>query len=178
MKKMSIIALLASTLTLGTPFSQTESKAGMTVAAVGQLPINGFSDNGAGLGVGGMGGLEAGMYPGLAVTVRSGYIYHFANNNITYFHQVPILGGLKFTVPQAPLYIAGELGAVLTKTDFGSTLFTPAHTASNTRFGWDAGLGSMVGPVDLRLTFNVLDASNMTNFTTIGLSVGVSTFNM
>jgi len=170
MKKLVAFGVFALVLSLGTASAQI-GQVGVGIAGVGELPIGNFADN-VGIGLGGLGDIEAGMYPGLAVTARSGYLYHFQKHDLSYYHQIPIMGGLKYSVPTTPIYVAGEMGAVLVRRDFTSTTLTPAHVDNSTTFGWDAGLGSDVGPVDLRLTFNVLNASDMTNSMTVGLSIG------
>ena len=169
MKKPIQSGFFVLALSLGVAFSG-ENKVGVNVAGTGQLPVGNMS-NVTGIGLGGLGGIEVGMYPGLALTARSGYIYHFAKSDNT-FRQIPVLGGGKFTIPNAPLYVAGELGAIFVRQDFGATTFTPKHTANSNNFGWDAGIGSVVGPTDIRLTFNVLNASDMRNSMTLVLSVG------
>ncbi len=170
MKKLTTFGIFALVLSLGTACAQM-GKVGIGIAGTGQLPVGNFSNH-VGVGIGGLGDIEAGMYPGLALTARSGYIYHFQYRDET-FSQVPVLGGAKFTLPATPIYVAGELGAVFAHTERTSgSFFTNSSTTNNTYFGWDAGVGSSAGPVDIRLTFNVLDANNMTNSMTLGLSLG------
>jgi hypothetical protein len=167
--KLGILILAASfSMALAQP-----GKVGVDIAATGQLPIGDFKP---GLGLGGLAGLEVGTFPGLALTARSGFIYHFEKDHVVYFTQVPIMGGGKFTIPLSPIYVAGELGAIITnsKKDNGGPLGNEDVTNENTNFGWDVGLGSEVGPVDLRLTFNVIDAANISDAMTLGLSVGLS----
>lgn len=173
MKTLIHSGFFVLTLSLGLAFSG-ENKVGVNIAGTGQLPVGNMADV-TGMGLGGLGGIEVGMYPGLALTARSGFIYHFdkSDNFLTYtFRQIPVLGGGKFTIPNAPLYIAGEMGVIFVRKEIGSTILTPKFTSNTSNFGWDAGIGSVVGPTDIRLTFNVLDASDMDNSMTLGLVVG------
>jgi hypothetical protein len=69
-----------------TPHVTAENKVGVNIAGTGQLPMGDMADV-TGIGVGGLGGIEVGMYPGLALTARSGYIYHFAKSDNTVYTQ-------------------------------------------------------------------------------------------
>jgi hypothetical protein len=170
MKKLVSFGVFALILSLGSASAQI-GKVGIGIAGTGQLPIGNFSDH-VGVGIGGLGDVEVGMYPGLALTARSGYLYHFEYRDET-LNQIPVLGGVKFTLPASPIYVTGELGADFAKAERTSgSFFTSSSTSHYTYFSWDAGVGSAVGPVDLRLTFDVLDASNLTNSMTLGLTLG------
>lgn len=153
----------------------SDMRLGLGVAVTGHMPLGDFRET-AGFGIGGLGGLEIGAYPGLAITARSGFIQFLEKDDLT-TTMVPIMGGAKVSLPASPIYFAGELGAVLTKVDdAGSDLIDRSDEA--THLGWSAGLGSAVGPVDLRLSYNVWDAGNMDQSATLGLTLGLTIWSL
>jgi hypothetical protein len=175
MKRTLTAALLAASLTavpaLAQDMSEPMPRFGIGVAAVGALPVGDLADW-AGMGFGGLAGIELGAYPGVAVTARSGYVQHLEkeDNTVSY---IPIMGGAKITT--GTVYLAGEIGAVMIQQEYsGSNPFE--DDVSETNLGWSAGVGSNAGPVDLRLSFNVLDAGSMDESMTISLSLGFTAF--
>jgi hypothetical protein len=162
---------LAFALSAAPVFSGPAARFGIGLAGMGQLPIGAFSEN-AGPGIGGLASLEAGAYPGLAITARSGYA-RFAGKNDFAVRHVPVLAGLKASAVDG-LYMALEAGAVFTDYGYRSNGF--AVIADETRVGWNIGMGSMRGPLDVRLSLNVWDAAHARESTTVGLSVGVLAF--
>src|SRR5688572_27613545 len=118
MKRLPCAALLAASLIAAPAFSQNMgdpmSRFGVGVAAVGALPVGDLADW-AGMGFGGLAGIEIGAYPGVAVTARSGYVQHLEKeeNTVSY---IPIMGGAKLTT--GSVYLAGELGAVMIKQEY------------------------------------------------------------
>jgi len=176
MKKLAVFGVFALGLSLGTAYCQMDIETGTVsigIAVTGQLPLSTLSNH-AGPGVGGLGDIEVGAVPGIALMAKSGYLYHFQYRDET-LTQVPVLGGLKICFPQSTAYVVGELGADFVNTDRTSgSFYTFASNVNNTFFSWDAGLGSAVGPADLRLTYNVLNASDMLHSMTLALSLGFS----
>lgn len=169
---LAIIALFASPARA--QYSSVP-RLGIGVAVTGHMPLGDFRDV-AGFGIGGLGGIELGAYPGLAVTARSGYIQFLEEDDLT-TTMIPIMGGAKITLPTAPIYLAGELGAVITQVDdAGSGILDRDDEA--THLGWNAGVGSAVGPVDLRLSYNVWDTGNTKQSTSIGLSLGLTIWSL
>jgi hypothetical protein len=153
----------------------TDMRLGVGLAVTGNMPIGDFREV-AGFGIGGLGGVELGAYPGLALTARSGYIKFMEKDDLT-TTMIPIMGGAKITVPSTSIYFAGELGSVITKVeDAGSDLIDRGDESTN--LGWSAGIGSAVGPLDLRLSYNVWDAGNMKQSTTLGLSLGLTVWSL
>jgi hypothetical protein len=176
MKRTLSAALLAASLSAAPAFSQqsmTEPtpRFGVGVAAVGALPVGDLADW-AGMGFGGLAGVEVGTYPGLAVTARSGYVQHLEkeDNTVSY---IPIMGGAKIST--GAVYLAGEIGAVMIKQEYsGDNPFE--DDVDETNLGWSAGVGSNAGPMDVRLSFNVLDAGHMDESMTVSLSLGFTAF--
>lgn len=173
MKRLLASLALAFSLSAPAAFSQTEPRFGIGIAATGQLPVGEF-DESAGFGFGGLGGLEFGAYPGLAVTARSGYIQFLEKQDYAR-NQVPILGGLKASAVNG-LYMALEAGAVFTNYEYTGTAPGFGKIADETTPGWNVGVGSLQGPLDFRLSLNVWDAAHAMESMTIGLSVGFTAF--
>jgi hypothetical protein len=117
-----------------------------------------------------MAGIEIGAYPGLALTARSGFVKHLEKaDNVASF--IPIMGGIKLSASETPVYLIGELGAVMARQEYtGDNPFE--DDVEETNLGWSAGIGSMVGPLDLRLAFNVWDAQSMSDAMTLSMSLG------
>jgi hypothetical protein len=173
MNKMIFAGLTMLALCGGNVMAQERGGFAVSLAGVGLLPVGDYADV-AGFGFGALGGIEVGMNPGLALTARSGYIQHLEQDNDEdsfKLRHIPILGGLKFTVPETPLYLVGEVGAVMTRTET-DVPFVGSTSDEETNLGWGAGFGTMAGPLDLRASFNVWDAANMSETLTIGLSLG------
>lgn len=177
MKKLIIALSLLVPLAAGTALAQTPApRAGIGVAAVGQMPVGDFKDV-ADLGFGGLAGIEVGTYPGLALTARAGYIQHLQNDDEFSVRLIPILGGVKLNVPATPLYAAGELGAAITRVRYeGADFPFIDEEESETNMAWTAGVGANLGALDLRLMFGVWDAANMSETMTIGVSLGITAF--
>jgi hypothetical protein len=176
---MIITSLAALALCGGAMAQENRGGFAVTVAGVGQLPVGDYADV-AGFGLGGMGGIEVGMNPGLALTARAGYIQHLTkddDDDSFKVRHIPIMGGIKFTVPETPLYLAGEVGAVMTHSEVDEPI-TGTDTDDVTNLGWGAGIGTMAGPLDLRATFNVWDAANMSETMAIGLSLGFTIWSL
>jgi hypothetical protein len=176
MKRFVASSALALALFVGTAFSQyTEApRFGVSVAGTGQLPVGDFADV-AGLGYGGLAGIELGTYPGLALTARTGYIQFLEKDEFT-TRYIPIMGGLKVSTADGVLYLTGEVGAVLSRVKYGGQNILQDDEVSKTNLGWNVGLGGMAGPVDLRLSFNVWDGEHMSENMTIGLTLGFTVF--
>ncbi len=182
MKKFTIASMMVLALCGGSALAQERERAGfgVSLAATGQLPVGDYSDV-AGFGIGGLAGIELGMNPGLALTARAGYIQHLEKDgddegNFKMRH-IPIFGGIKFTVPETPVYLAAEVGAVMTRAEVDVPILG-SQTDDETNLGWGAGIGTAAGPLDLRLSWHTWDAANMSESMTIGLSVGFTVWSL
>ena len=101
----------------------TQMAAGIDLAA--QLPVGNFADA-AGFGLGALGRFEYNLNESpLAITARAGYLMHLDKDvgagGTSSFSQVPLLAGLKYSLPTAPIYIAGEVGAVMVMSEITGT---------------------------------------------------------
>jgi hypothetical protein len=116
-----------------------------------------------------LGGLEAEAFPGLGLTVRSGYISHMERGGYT-SKLVPILGGVKLTSYSSSFYIAGEAGRVSIRDEYTGT--DPAGMNKKTsKTAWGFGLGSAADRLDLRISLHVWDAGKTAESITIGVSL-------
>jgi hypothetical protein len=157
---------LMATLLATVAFSQ-ENTFGIRVAAAGQFPSGDF-DKTAGIGYGAFGGFELGGW--FALTARSGYVRYLERADHTRSF-IPVFGGIKLSTEDRAIYLAGEGGVVVTRIDYsGSNVLT--DDVHETNPGWGLGIGSEVGPLDLRFSLNVWDAAHMPETTSLGLSLG------
>jgi hypothetical protein len=171
MKNLKITTLVLL-LSVGAAFAQ-EPRIGVGIAGVGRMPLGDTRDV-AEFGFGGLAGIEMGTYPGVAITARSGFIQHMEHDDYT-VKLIPIMGGAKFNAGESGIYLAGELGAVITRLDYdGATIFD--EDVDETNFGWGVGVGSMAGPIDIRISFDVWDAGRMQETMTVGLSLGFTAY--
>lgn len=174
MKNILAVGALTVALSVTVAFSQV-SRIGVGIAATSQFPMGDYG-NVAGLGIGSLGSVEVGTYPGLALTARSGYIQHFESNERT-VKLIPVMGGAKMSGADGGIYVAGELGAVMTRIDYSGNDILESDV-DETNLGWNLGVGSMAGPVDVRFSFNVWDASNMDETASIGLNLGFTVWSL
>jgi hypothetical protein len=156
----------------------TQMAAGVDIAGI--LPVGNFADA-AGFGIGALGRFEYNLNESpLALTARIGYIWHADKDNgpFTYsFAEVPILGGVKYSLPTAPIYIAGELGAVMAMTSIEGGP-GPDTDNSETNLGFTAGAGYELGDVDIRMSLNFLDVSHMSDRMAVGITFGYNFWGM
>ena len=163
-------ALKSGILLLALLTAPAFSEAGLvslTVMGSGEIPDNGESKIGPGAGAQGI--LQLGTSSWMTLTARSGYVHYFAEDATPAVNLIPIMGGIKFPFQEIHLYLTGEVGAALTHQESSSTAAAVDHTG----LAWGLGLGSEVGPLDLRLSFNVLDMQkNAETAKAIGLMLG------
>lgn len=158
----------------------TQMAAGVDI--LGELPVGNFADV-AGFGLGALGRYEYNVHQSpLAVTGRAGYVWHVEKETgtiTTKYAEVPLLLGLKYSLAGAPVYIAGEVGAVFAMIDSENSAFGGSSSSDNkTNLGLTAGAGYEMGPVDIRVGLNFLDASNMADAMAIGVSFGYNFWGM
>jgi hypothetical protein len=157
-----------------------------TVAAgfdiVGQLPVGNFADA-VGFGIGALGRFERqlGMSPAVFLTARAGYIGHTDKENggvTTGYSQIPLLAGFKYSLTGAPIYVGAEAGAVVSMTDVDGPGTAGDGSTTETNLGVSAGAGYELGPVDIRLSLNFPDATNLGDMMTVGVSFGYNFWGM
>jgi opacity protein-like surface antigen len=150
----------------------TQMALGLDLAA--QLPVGNFADV-AGFGLGALGRFEYQLNESaLGLTARAGYLMHLDKDvgpATSSFSQIPLLAGVKYSLPTAPIYIAGELGAVIAQTRLEGGP-GPDTDESETNVGFTAGAGYELGDVDIRMSLNFLDVSNMADAMAIGVTFG------
>lgn len=174
MKTLFSAAAFALVLLFAGVAQSQDARFGLSIAGQGHFPVGDFGDA-AGFGLGATGGIEVGAYPGVAITARSGYIQHNEKDDYTNSF-IPILGGVKLTAPNSPVYLSGELGAVMRRQEYSGSNVFEDELEEDTNLGWTAGIGSMAGALDLRLYFNVWDAGSMSDAMTLGMSLGFTFF--
>jgi hypothetical protein len=162
-------AVLAMVLGATGAFAQ-DGFLGVGVAGVGLFPVGDF-EHAAGFGYGALGSVEIGG-PGLSLTARAGYIEHLERADYTWSF-IPIMGGLKLSTDDRTVYLAGELGPVLTKARYSGAALL-GEDRNETNFGWSAGIGSEAGPLDLRFLLSVRDVSNLSETMSLGTSLGIT----
>jgi hypothetical protein len=158
----------------GTASYQEPTQMAAGIDILGELPVGNFADV-TGFGFGALGRYEYNLDESpLAVTLRAGYVWHLEKENgpvTTNYAEIPLLVGLKYSLAGAPIYIAGEVGAVTSMIDTEGG-FGGSTSDSETNLGLTAGVGYEMGPVDVRVGLNFLDASNMADAMAIGVSFG------
>jgi hypothetical protein len=150
----------------------TQMAAGIDLAAA--LPVGNFADV-AGFGLGALGRFEYQLdQSALGITARAGYIMHLDKDVGPYtssFATIPLLGGVKYSLPTAPIYVAAEAGAFITMAELTDGP-GPDVDNSETNFGFTAGAGYELGDVDIRMSLNFLDVGNMADAMAVGVTFG------
>jgi len=172
---LGIVILLWSGTTLAQGFR-------VGVDAVGLFPTGNFAKT-YGIGLGGLLRLEALSAAGVAVTFRSGYIEHLTKTATAdnegradvKLDEVPILLGAKL-YSHVGLYGALEIGGTSTRV----TTSIAQVTISDTSFYASAalGIGFLVGPIDLQLSFRSLDLGNVADTLAFGVSLGINVISL
>jgi opacity protein-like surface antigen len=149
---------------------------------VGQLPVGDFADA-ASFGLGALlrGEYQLDQSP-LGLTLRTGYIYYleetapFGSGEIaTQFSRVPILGGLKYSLKGAPVYIGAEAGVSINMSKVeitGAGPFNGEESETEAQFAWGAGAGYELGPVDIRVGLDFADGANPAESMAVAVSFG------
>jgi hypothetical protein len=164
----------------GTASSGEDTQMTVGVDFANAFPVGNFADA-ANFGFGSLFRFEYNINESpLAVTTRTGYLWHNSKDvgpATASFSQVPLLAGLKYSPPTVPIYVAGELGAVIamTSTEGG---FGGDTNNTETNLGFSAGAGYELGILDVRLSLNFLDVSNMADAMTIGFTFGLNVWGM
>jgi hypothetical protein len=182
MKKNLLVAVLsvplATTLAFGeempaeggegAPMEEMGTDKKMSLGADGAivLPLGNFGDV-AGLGIGALLKFGFSVSEAIMITARAGYIHHLAKDvggTDFKYAQVPIMVGGKYMFGDA--YGAAEIGMVRASIDVG------AGSASETNLAFGVGGGYMVGDLDLRLSFNMIDLGHAGDSQELMINVG------
>ena len=172
----------AHAMSPGTATAGEHTRYALGADVIGQLPVGDFADV-AGFGLGALLRYEHHIARSpLALTARGGYIYHleesisgpFGSEVATQYSQVPLLAGVKYSLPGAPIYIGAEAGAVigLVSSEMTGPGVDESDSDSETNFAWSAGAGYELGPVDIRLALYFADGANMNESMAVGVSFG------
>ena len=164
----------------GTASAGEDTKMAAGIDLAGELPVGNLADV-AGFGLGALGRFEYNVNQSpLAVTARAGYIWHLDKNigpATSSYSEVPLLAGLKYSLPTAPIYVATELGAMMVMNEVTGGP-GPDQDNSATNLGFTAGAGYELGDVDIRMSLNFLDVSNMADAMAIGVTFGYNFWGM
>jgi hypothetical protein len=167
---LALVTAPAYSMSSGTATAGEDTQMALGVDLLGQLPVGNFADA-VGFGLGALGRFEYQLNESaLGLTARLGYVYHMSKSGgLDSYSQIPILAGVRYSLPTAPIYLAGELGPVIAM----SKVDAPgAESVTETNFGFNAGAGYELGDVDIRLSLNFADVSNMGDAMSIGISLG------
>lgn len=158
----------------GTATAREHTRYALGADVIAQMPVGDFADV-AGFGLGALLRYEHHIARSpLALTARGGYIWHMEEevgpitSNIS---QVPLLAGLKYSLPGAPIYLGAEAGVSILMSDVEGP-FGASESDSETNFAWSAGAGYELGPVDIRLALYFADGANMNESMSVGVSFG------
>ncbi len=172
----------AHAMSPGTLTAEEHTVYALGADVIGQLPVGDFADA-AGFGLGALLRYEHHIARSpLAVTARAGYIYHlqeetsgpFGSETSMQYSQVPLLAGLKYSLPGAPIYIGADAGVVIgmMRSEVTGPGVDESDTENETNFAWSAGAGYELGPVDIRLALYFADGTSMNESMSIGVSFG------
>lgn len=166
-RAFALLTVLVSLL-LAPGASARQTQLGVDLAVLGLFPVGAYDDE-TGPAMGALAGIEAEVFPGMALTVRSGYISHMERSDYSR-NVIPILGGLKLTTYSSSLYLAGEAGRARLRDEYrGDVSSTPDNESTKT--AWSIGLGSAADVLDMRVSLFVWDAANFRETMTIGVSL-------
>lgn len=153
---------------LALPTFSDQGLVAITAAVSGELHENDEYHGTPGAGIQGI--LQLGTSSWLTLTARSGYVHYFREGGTAAANLIPVMGGIKFPFQEIHLYLTGEIGAAFTHLEAGTVTGAQDYTGP----AWALGLGSEIGPLDLRLSFNVLDMrGNSGTAKTIGMMLGI-----
>jgi hypothetical protein len=147
-----------------------------------QVPLGNLA-NVTGIGLGGLVRGEYRLVTNLSASVRAGYIYSLKKDNSglkTNIDEIPIWAGAKFFLTDM-IYAGAELGINMLKTYVeGSVGGISANGSSSrdTEFGADVGVGVLLGDLDARLQFQILDFNHTGDSKALMLNVGYNFFSL
>jgi hypothetical protein len=128
----------------------------------------------------GFGALIRGEYkliPNLNLTLRAGYIFSLkkdiAGLGKNALDNIPIWVGGKFFITDM-IYAGAEVGANMLRSRSEVTFLgsSESSTTSETKFGADVGVGALLGDLDLRAQFEILNFSETKKSMALMINVG------
>jgi len=168
MKGLGVLALpLVLGVLVAGAHARQESFA-VDVTGMGTLPLKHYQPS-VGPALGGLVGFELEAFPSFSLTGRGGYIVHTRRDDFSR-SLVPILGGLKITSYDSPLYVAGEVGRVSVRDRYDGSDST-LKDGRATRTAWGVGVGSAVERLDLRVSMHFWDAARLRRSATLDISL-------
>jgi hypothetical protein len=164
----------AQAMSPGTLNAPEHTRYALGVDLIAQSPVGDFADV-AGFGLGALLRYEHHLAQSpLALTARAGYIWHMeaeVGPVTSNFSQVPLLAGLKYSLPGAPIYVGADAGVSILMNDVEGP-FGADDSSTETKFAWSAGAGYELGPVDIRLALYFADGAKMNESMSVGVSLG------
>jgi hypothetical protein len=148
----------------------TDKKMSLGADGAVVLPLGTFGD-GAGLGIGALLKFGYSINEAIMATVRAGYIHHLPKDVggvDLKFAQIPIMLGAKYMFGSA--YGAAEFGFVNGKAK--AEIQGTEVSTSSTELAFGVGGGYMVGDLDLRVSFNMIDLGHAGDTQELMLNVG------
>lgn len=164
---LAALAFIALAVLVG-PASARQESFGVDVTGLGVIPLKHYEPS-VGPALGGLVGFELEAFPSFSITGRGGYIAHTRRDDFSR-SLVPILGGLKITSYDSPLYVAGEVGRVKVRDRYDGSDSSVGDRRA-TRTAWGVGVGSAVDRLDLRVSMHFWDAANLRKSAALDVSL-------
>jgi hypothetical protein len=147
------------------------------VDAAFQLPLGDYADF-TGMGFGGLIRGEYKLMPNLNLTFRTGYLYSLkkdlaADLGKNAIDIIPIWVGGKFFINDM-IYAGAEVGANMLRSRSEVSFLgnTESSTSSETKVGADVGVGALLGDLDVRAQFEILNFSEAKKSMAVMINVG------
>ncbi len=170
MLKSGRVRSLLLSLALALPAAARDPGFGVDAVLIGLFPTNRYKSE-VSPALGGLAGFELALFPPLSLTARTGYIAHFERKN-AWRSLVPAFAGAKLVSYSTSLYLAGEMGPVLTREHYVGS--DPARgDRRRTPMAWGAGLGSAIDEKDLRFSLHIWDSERPRETLTFGISLAI-----
>lgn len=146
------------------------------VDAAYQLPLGDFAD-GTGMGFGGLIRAEYKLMPNLNLTLRTGYIFSLkkdiAGIGKSAVDNIPIWVGGKFFITDM-FYAGAEVGANILRgrSEVSFLGASESSTETKAKVGADVGVGALLGDLDVRAQFEVLNFGDAKKSMAVMINVG------
>lgn len=141
---------------------------GADVGAI--IPLGGGYGDSANAGLGGFLRFEYNINAMMAATLRVGGFYHLTKIDDTSLLIIPIMAGIRYNIGTSGLFGAAELGMNYIRA--GIDVAGVSATASETKFGFAAGVGYKMNKLSFRGQFYVSDVGEIADAMGALLTVG------